>query len=104
MLQQILSLAPKLGLFGVVGAAACILGATAGQLLLPPEEEPPPPPPPPTAGIVMLLDTSSSMRGEPLAEVKKAATNFVEKENLELNQIALIDFNKKTTIASTFYQ
>ncbi len=102
ILQQIVSLTPKLGLFGIVGAAACVLGAAAGQLLLPPEEEPPPPPPPPTAAIVMLLDTSSSMRGEPLAEVKAAAINFVEKENLELNQIALIDFNKRTTIHQPF--
>ena len=42
------------------------------------------------------------MRGEPLAEVKDAAINFVEKENLELNQIALIDFNKETTIRQSF--
>ena len=103
MLQQIISLAPKLGLFGIVGAVACVLGATAGQFLLPPEEEPPPPPPPPTAAIVMLLDTSSSMRGEALIEVKAAAIDFVEEETgNELNQIALIDFNKKTTIRQPF--
>ena len=46
ILQQIISLTPKLGLFGIVGAAACVLGATAGQFFLTPEEEPPPPPPP----------------------------------------------------------
>ena len=102
ILQQIISLGPKLGLFGIVGAAACVLGATAGQFFVTPEEEPPPPPPPPTAAIVMMLDTSSSMRGDPLVEVKEAAINFVEKENLELNQIALIDFNKQTTIHQPF--
>ena len=102
ILQQILSLTPKLGLFGIVGAVACVVGATAGQFFLTPEEEPPPPPPPPTAAIVMLLDTSSSMRGKPLAEVKDAAINFVEEENLELNQIALIDFNKEATIRQPF--
>jgi Ca-activated chloride channel family protein len=42
--------------------------------------------------IVLLIDTSSSMSDGKLAEVKTAASQFIQRRNLESDQIAVVNF------------
>jgi Mg-chelatase subunit ChlD len=58
--------------------------------------------------IVLLLDRSTSMSGSfwnfgrtsPLQEVKQAALNFVQRQDLTQNQIGVISFGSDTTLES----
>ena len=43
--------------------------------------------------ISLTIDTSGSMSGDNLAEVKKAAKSFIEKRDLSRDKIALVTFN-----------
>jgi len=43
--------------------------------------------------ICLTIDTSGSMYGDNLAEVKKAAKSFIEKRDLSRDKIALVTFN-----------
>ena len=79
MLRQFRQSLGKPLLFGTYGAIGCLLAATLlGELFLRLTKLPP------TSqtisqDIVLVIDTSSSMEGEKLQEVKTAAQNFVDR-------------------------
>ena len=52
--------------------------------------------------IVLVLDTSSSMRGTPLDETKKAATNFVNTILEEDASIGVVTYDKNADMKSDF--
>jgi Ca-activated chloride channel family protein len=79
-------------LFGMYGALGCLIAALLfGELFLF-LMAPPPITQPSAQALVLLIDSSGSMDGAKLAEVKTAATNFVQRQNLSQNQIAIIGF------------
>lgn len=100
-LQKIQSKFSKPILFGIYGALGCLIAAVLlGEAFLSFTELPP------TVkqtnhAIVLLIDSSSSMRGGKLDEVKSAATDFIRRQDLDRNQLAVVNFGGSTkTIAS----
>ncbi|MGL5061504.1 MAG: VWA domain-containing protein, partial [Microcoleus sp.] len=71
---------PKPLLFGLLAAVGCLIGAILGEVWLA-ATQPPPPPPPPSNAVSLLIDTSSSMSGAKLQEVKSAAMQFIQRRN-----------------------
>jgi Ca-activated chloride channel family protein len=51
--------------------------------------------------LVILIDTSGSMDGGKLAEVKVAAKNFVDRQNLVENEIAVLGFGSDVQIGTS---
>jgi len=85
---------PKPAFFALCGAIGCLLGAILGEVLLAMtyKAPPPPPPPPPPMAICLLIDSSGSMKGGKLEEAKRAAINFVQRQDLSKHQVALVSF------------
>ncbi|WP_339382043.1 vWA domain-containing protein [Tolypothrix tenuis] len=54
----------------------------------------------PSQAIVLLIDASGSMAGGKLAEVKSAASNFVQRRNLDQDQLAVVSFGLEVKTAS----
>ena len=84
--------------FALYTALGCLLAAMLGELWLlatKPAPPPPPPPPPPTPAqaVVLLLDTSGSMAGGALDEMKKAARDYVARQDLSRTRIAVVHFD-----------
>ncbi len=77
--------------FGVIGALACVMGALIGQLFVSPPE--PVEEPTGDVAIVLLLDTSGSMQGTKIQEVRRAARQFVEDQNYSQSEVALVSFD-----------
>ncbi|MBE9055319.1 VWA domain-containing protein [Sphaerospermopsis sp. LEGE 08334] len=79
-------------LFAIYGAGGCLTAAILlGEPFLaltkfakPTQNEP--------QAIVLLIDTSSSMSDGKLTEVKTAASKFIERRNLQTDQIAVVNF------------
>jgi Ca-activated chloride channel homolog len=92
-IQQLATRYKKPLLFGICGglgclAAALILGEVFLHLTkLPPSVEKAP------QAIALLIDTSGSMDGGKLPEVKGAAINFVQRQNGQQNNLAVVSFN-----------
>lgn len=89
-------------LFGLYGAVGCLGAATLlGEALLALTKLPPTIQRSPQA-IVLLIDCSGSMndRGK-LQEAKLAAQNFVRRQDLSLNQIAVVGFGSKVHHATS---
>ena len=53
---------------------------------------PPPPPPSPPLAICLLIDCSGSMKGSKLQEAKRAAINFVQRQDISRHQVSLVSF------------
>lgn len=51
--------------------------------------------------VVLAIDTSGSMRGKPLLDAKKAAKDFV-KVTKETDEIAIVSFSSKASVAAGF--
>jgi len=85
---------PKPVFFALCGALGCFVGAIFGEILLAMTHKPPPPPPPPTPpmAICLLIDCSGSMAGNKLAEAKRAAVNFVQRQDLARHRLSLVSF------------
>jgi|GEM_PF-423745 len=84
--------------FGLLAALGCVLAAGLGEAWLaatkPPAPPPPPPPPaPPQQSVVLVLDTSGSMIGGPLEEMKKAATAYINRQDFKYIRIAVVNFD-----------
>jgi Ca-activated chloride channel family protein len=78
-------------LFGIYGALGCVMAAILlGEPLL--DLTKLASSAPPSQAIVLLIDTSSSMRDGKLAEVKTAASQFVQRRNLDQDQVAVVNF------------
>ncbi|MBM3700042.1 MAG: VWA domain-containing protein [Actinobacteria bacterium] len=52
-------------------------------------------------GIVLVIDTSGSMKGQPLINAKSAATAFIE-EMSETDKTAIVGFSNNATVFSSF--
>jgi Ca-activated chloride channel family protein len=81
--------------------AALILGEPF--LALSHKSIPPPPPTQPQA-ICLTIDVSGSMSGAKLEEMKNAASDFVSRRNLTMDQIALVTFSSSASIGFEFSQ
>ena len=105
MLQLFRNLSPKATkplLFGFCGAVGCVISALAGEAFLAATYRSPKVVTTSTPqAVVLLIDSSSSMRGDKLAEVKQAASSFVERQNLNQNQLAVVDFNTNANVRAT---
>ena len=79
-------------LFGLYGAIGCLIAAILlGEPLLALTKLPPSPATQKAPqAIVLLIDTSGSMSDGKLTEVKSAATNFVQRRNLNQDQLQAI--------------
>ncbi len=89
-------------LFGIYGALGCLIAAILlGEAFLTFTELPPSTVKADNHAIVLLIDSSSSMGGRKLAEVKSAATDFIRRQDLNNNQVAVVSFGGTTrTLAS----
>lgn len=85
---------PKPAFFAMCGALGCFVGAVFGEVLLAMTHKPPPPPPPPSPpmAICLLIDCSGSMKGTKLTEAKRAAVNFVQRQDLARHRLSLVSF------------
>lgn len=103
MLQFFKNLSQKASkplLFGFCGAVGCVIASVAGEAFLAATYRPPsvktsvsPP-----QAVVLLIDSSSSMSGGKLQEVKNAATSFIERRNLNQDELAVVDFGYDANI------
>lgn len=89
-------------LFGLYGAIGCLIAAILlGEPLLALTKLPPSPPAQKAPqAIVLLIDTSGSMSDGKLTEVKSAATNFVQRRNLNQDQLAVVNFGLEVKTVS----
>lgn len=94
-------------LFGLYGAMGCLIASLLlGELFLYLTKLPPSLVKQPQA-VVLLIDASGSMGNGKLDEVKTAATNFIQRQNLNLaqnrnnqDQIAVIGFGSYANVAT----
>lgn len=86
---------PKPLFFALFGALGCFSGAILGEVLLGMTYKAPPPAPPPAPplAICLLIDCSGSMNGAKLQEAKRAAINFVQRQDLSRHQASLVSFD-----------
>ena len=92
MLSQWRSKIRKPLLFGLCGAIGCLITATVGEVFLELTKKNQ------SQAILMVIDTSLSMEGEKLTNVKQAATNFIQQQDLTNNQIAIVSFGDDASI------
>jgi Ca-activated chloride channel family protein len=96
---------PKPLLFGLFAGSGCLIGAIAGEIFLN-ATKPPPPPPPPVHSVSLVIDTSGSMKGEKLQEVKSAAIQFIKSRNssnssnLSKDTISVVSFSDQGYVAA----
>ena len=95
MIQQVRSKLRKPLLFGLCGAIGCLLMATVGEVFLELTKKSP------SQDILMVIDTSLSMEGDKLTNVKQAATNFIEQQNFDNSQIGIVSFGDDATIQNS---
>jgi Ca-activated chloride channel homolog len=90
-------------LFGVYGALGCLIAALfLGEPLLWLTRLPPSVPTPVSQAIALVIDCSGSMNNENrIGEAKSAATRFVQRQNLEQNQIAVLGFGSNVHLGSS---
>ena len=88
-------------LFGLYGAIGCLIAALLlGELLLYITKLPPTIERSPQA-VVLLIDCSGSMNGDKLQEVKSAATSFIQRQDLNQNNFAVIGFGSDVHIGTS---
>ncbi|AMW29195.1 MULTISPECIES: vWA domain-containing protein [Arthrospira] len=89
-------------LFGLCGGAGCLLGALIfGEIWLYLTRQPPGFLTKPQA-VVMLIDTSGSMSGSKLPEVQRAASEFVSRQNLKRDDLAVVEFSSRASVVADF--
>ena len=93
----VLALTAGIGCF----AMALVLGEPF--LALTHKSVPPPPPVQPQA-ICLTIDVSGSMKGTKLEEMKNAASDFISRRDLSMDQFALIIFSSTASIGFDFSQ
>ncbi len=84
-LRTVIAMKPSSLTFGMIGAIACVIGAILFEILFPakaaqaPENS--------KVAVALLIDTSGSMEQDnKLAEVQRAAIEYVQRQTLETNQ------------------
>ena len=93
-------------LFGIYGASGCLTAAILlGEPFLDLTEGKSNPPAPVTPqAIVLLIDTSGSMSYGKLTEVKTAASRFIERRDLQKDQLAVVSFGGEIKTATPLTQ
>ncbi|MFN6124714.1 MAG: vWA domain-containing protein [Dolichospermum sp.] len=93
-------------LFGIYGASGCLTAAILlGEPFLALTEGKSNPPAPVTPqAIVLLIDTSLSMSDGKLTEVKTAASRFIERRDLQKDQLAVVSFGGEIKTATPLTQ
>jgi len=91
-----LPLSKKVLTFALLGAAGCLLAAIVGELFLLATHSAPIP-----NGICLVLDSSGSMAGEKLSEMKAAARDFVERRDLSADEIAVVGFDSQVAVGDS---
>lgn len=93
-------------LFGIYGASGCLTAAILlGEPFLDLTEGKSNPPAPVTPqAIVLLIDTSGSMSDGKLTEVKTAASRFIERRDLQKDQLAVVSFGGEIKTATPLTQ
>jgi Ca-activated chloride channel family protein len=89
-------------LFGLYGASGCLTAAILlGEPFLALTKAKPNPSAPVTPqAIVLLIDASSSMSDGKLTEVKTAASKFIERRDLQKDQLAVVSFGLEIKTAT----
>ena len=89
-------------LFGLYGASGCLTAAILlGEPFLALTKAKPNPSAPVTPQvIVLLIDASSSMSDGKLTEVKTAASKFIERRDLQKDQLAVVSFGLEIKTAT----
>src|SRR5262245_23436025 len=82
-------------LFGIYAAIGGLSGALLGEILLKATHTSPI-----SQDVVLLIDTSGSMSGSKLAEVKAAAWRFVQRQDLYRGSIAVVGFDSQAYVAT----
>lgn len=85
--------------FASVGMFACIIGALIGEIFLWLTEVPKKELPPQPLDIVLLIDTSGSMQGSPIKQVKNSLKKVLS-EKPDGDRIALVTFADEAEIVS----
>ncbi len=89
--------------FALLGAVGALLGGLLGEFLIP--RPAPLAATPQPAAIALVLDASGSMNEQnKLAEVKRAARDFVLRQNLQVTQIAVVGFGSQAHLESPLTQ
>lgn len=102
LIQQLATRYKKPLFFGIYGGLGCLLAALLfGEIFLNLTQLPPSVEKTPQA-IALLIDTSGSMEGSKLAEVKGAAINFVQRQSGQQNSLAIISFDANAQVVSGF--
>lgn len=93
-------------LFGIYGASGCLTAAILlGEPFLDLTEGKSNPSAPVTPqAIVLLIDTSLSMSDGKLTEVKTAASRFIERRDLQKDQLAVVSFGGEIKTATPLTQ
>ena len=90
--------------FACYAALGCLAGAAVGEAWLAVTKPAPPPPPPPVPiveqAVVLVLDTSGSMAGQPLDEMKRAALGYIARQDLQHTRIAVVRFDTQAELKS----
>ena len=91
LFKNISNKATKPLLFGFCGAVGCLISSLAGEAFLNATYRPPEVPTTVTQApqsVVLVIDSSGSMEKDgKIGEVKKTATSFVERQNLNDNEM-----------------
>ena len=91
--------------FAVIGALTCVIATLVAELFLQtslamqPREESEEIAP---LVIALLIDTSGSMAGEKISEVKEASIQFINSVERENTSLALISFSSNATLHHPF--
>ncbi len=83
--------------FGLIAALGTLVFAGLGELWLALTAPPPPPPARPQA-VVLVLDTSGSMMFGALSEMKRAASAYVERQNLTSARVSVVSFDSESRV------
>lgn len=91
-----LPLSNKILTLAIWGATGCLFAAMAGELFLLATRSAPT-----STSICLVLDSSGSMAGGKLSEMKAAASGFVNRRNLSADEIAVVGFDNQASVQAS---
>jgi len=105
-IKKLITSYPKWLVLALTGAIGCFVAALIlGEPFLALTHKPVPSPPPiQPQSICLIIDVSGSMAGEKLEEMKRAASDFITRRDLSMDQFALVTFSSSASIEFDFSQ